>query len=211
MFKIHTQTHKLISNHLFNHIKDNYDIELNYEKLTWGSIAPDILPKYKLYRHYYDNSIDYIILKIAKVIFLNRFLDLKKPNYLALKMFSRDIGIISHYLSDFTCLAHADRWELPKSLVKHIRYEKELNEYSKTHVFKSLDLNLPQIEIDNGDIFKQIPKIKLFIERVVYEYLQGQSFERDLDFALYLNKAVFEFIIEAILEHEGNTAYSYAY
>lgn len=211
MFKIHTQTHKLISNYLYNHIKDNYDIELNYEKLTWGSIAPDILPKYKLYRHYYDNSIDYIILKIAKVIFLNRFLDLKKPNYLALKMFSRDIGIISHYLSDFTCLAHADRWELPKSLVKHIRYEKELNEYSKTHVFKSLDLNLPQIEIDNGDIFKQIPKIKLFIERVVYEYLQGQSFERDLDFALYLNKAVFEFIIEAILEHEGNTAYSYAY
>lgn len=211
MFKIHTQTHKLISNHLYNHIKDNYDIELNYEKLTWGSIAPDILPKYKLYRHYYDNSIDYIILRIAKVIFVNRFLDLKNENSLSLKMFSRDIGIISHYLSDFTCLAHADRWELPKSIVKHVKYEKELNEYSKTHIFKDLDLNLDGINIEEGDIIKQLPKIKLFIERIVYEYLQEQSFERDLDFALYLNKSVFEFIIETILEYDGNKEFSFAY
>lgn len=211
MFKIHTQTHKLISNHLYNHIKDNYDIELNHEKLTWGSIAPDILPKYKLYRHYYNNSIDYIILKIAKVIFVNRFLDLKNENSLSLKMFSRDIGIISHYLSDFTCLAHADRWELPKSIVKHVKYEKELNEYSKTHIFKDLDLNLEGINIEEGDIIKQLPKIKLFIERIVYEYLQEQSFERDLDFALYLNKSVFEFIIETILEYDGNKEFSFAY
>lgn len=211
MFNIHTQTHKLISNHLYKHIKDSYDIELNYEKLTWGSIAPDILPKYKLYRHYYENSIDYIILKIAKLIFVNRFIDLSNCNYLTLKMFSRDLGIISHYLSDFTCLAHADRWEMPKSLVKHVKYEKELNEYSKTHVFKSPEVNKVSIDIDTSEIFKQLPKIKLFIESVIYEYLQERSFQRDLDFALYLNKAVFGFVIESIQEYNDEKHFAYSY
>lgn len=211
MLEIHTQTHKLISNHLYEHIQDNYDIELNYEKLTWGSIAPDILPKYKLYRHYYDNSIDYIILRIAKLIFVNRFIDLRNTNYLTLKMFSRDIGIISHYLSDFTCLAHADRWEMPKSLVKHVKYEKELNEYSKTHEFKEPKCNPITLDIDTSQIFKQLPKIKLFIESVIYEYLQDRSFGRDLDFALHLNKVVFEFVIESIQDYTTENQYVLSY
>lgn len=211
MLIIHTQTHKLISNHLYEHIKDNYDIELNYDRLTWGSIAPDILPKYKLYRHYYDNSIDYIILRIAKLIFVHRFLDFTNCNYVALKVFSRDIGIISHYLADFTCRAHADRWEMPKSLVKHMKYEIDLNEFAKTHEFKSDAVSLKSVEIDDENLFDVLPKIKAYIENVINEYLEEESFERDLDYALALNKAVFEYIIETILEYneQGSFAYSY--
>ncbi len=211
MLTIQTQTHKLISNHLYEHIKDSYGIELNYDRLTWGSIAPDILPKYKLYRHYYDNSIDYIILRIAKLIFVHRFLDFTNCNYVALKIFSRDIGIISHYLADFTCRAHADRWEMPKSLVKHLKYEMELNEFSKTHEFKDNVISCEPLEIDDENLFYALPKIKSYIENVIQEYLQDESFERDLDYALALNKAVFEYIIESIIEYneQGSLAFSY--
>ncbi len=211
MLIIHTQTHKLISNHLYEHIKDNYGIELNYDRLTWGSIAPDILPKYKLYRHYYDNSIDYIILRIAKLIFVNRFLDFTNCNYVALKIFSRDIGIISHYLADFTCKAHADRWEMPKSLVKHLKYEVELNEYSKTHEFSNNVISCESLEIDDENLFHTLPKIKSYIEDVIEEYLEDESFGRDLDYALALNKAIFEYIIESINEYNEQGVFAFSY
>lgn len=211
MFKIQTQTHKLVSTELYEHVKEKYDIELNYDKLIWGSIAPDILPKYKLYRHYYDNSIDYIVLKIAKIIFLNRFLDFNNCNYLSIKLFSRELGIISHYLSDFTCRAHADRWEMPKSLVKHVKYEKDLNDYAKDHEFTDNVIKAGSLEIDYDNIFVEIPKIKNFISQVIDEYLEEKSYGRDLDYALNLNKVVFEYVIESILAYntEGSLAYSY--
>lgn len=211
---MHAQTHKLISQNLYEFVSDNYDIELNKKMLDWGSIAPDILPKYKLYRHYYDNSIDYIIYKIAKIIFLNRFLDFTTGSYINLKAFSRDLGIISHYLADFTCRAHADRWEFPKSLVKHVKYEIELNEYSKSHEFSNIDIEFEAFESGAGSSLEELVTIKKNIEKVVLDYLEKEpSFQTDLDYALGLNKAVYEFIIESILNYsyknEANLAYSY--
>lgn len=208
MYTILTETHKLISTKVYEHIKDSYGVELNYDKLLWGSIAPDILPKYKLYRHYYENSIDYIILRIAKLILVNRFLDFTRCDYIALKDFSRDIGIISHYLSDFTCLAHADRWTFPKSLIKHVKYENDLNEFSKNHEFTMNVIKTEDIELDEN-LFNMLPKIKHYIESVVNEYLEDESFERDLDYALNINFKIFEFIVESILVYNGNLELQY--
>ncbi len=208
MYTILTETHKLIGTKVYEHINNSYGIELNYDKLVWGSIAPDILPKYKLYRHYYENSIDYIILRIAKLIIINRFLDFTNCNYIDLKSFSRDIGIISHYLSDFTCLAHADRWTFLKSLIKHVKYENELNEYSKNHVFEMGVIKTEDIEIDEN-LFNMLPKIKHYIESVVNEYLEDESFDRDLNYALNINFKIFEFIIESILVYNGNLELQY--
>lgn len=208
MYTILTETHKLIGTKVYEHINNSYGIELNYDKLVWGSTAPDILPKYKLYRHYYENSIDYIILRIAKLIIINRFLDFTNCNYIDLKSFSRDIGIISHYLSDFTCLAHADRWTFLKSLIKHVKYENELNEYSKNHVFEMGVIKTEDIEIDEN-LFNMLPKIKHYIESVVNEYLEDESFDRDLNYALNINFKIFEFIIESILVYNGNLELQY--
>ena len=199
---MHAQTHKLISQNLYEFVSENYDIELNKKMLDWGSVAPDILPKYKLYRHYYDNSIDYIIYKIAKIIFLNRFLDFTNGSYINLKVFSRDLGIISHYLSDFTCRAHADRWEFPKSLVKHVKYEIDLNDNSKSHEFSHIDIEFEPFESGAASSLEELVIIKKNIEKVVNSYLEEEpNFQTDLDYALALNKAVYQFIIESILAY----------
>ncbi len=208
MFKIHANTHKIISNHLCDHIFESYGIELNREKMIWGSIAPDILPKYKLYRHYYENSIDYIVLRIVKLIVLNRFLDFHGGSYVNLKLFSRDIGIISHYLADFTTLAHADRWEFPKSLIKHVKYEIELKEFAKNYEIEANKIPPNTIDIDLSDnLVTMIKKVKAFISDTIEEYLEDRGYDRDINYALMLNTAVMEYIIESILSYKeaGNT------
>lgn len=200
----------MISGALYEHILENYNVELNYKQLMWGSIAPDLLPKYKLYRHYYENSIDYIILRIAKLIFVNRFLDFNSCDFSNIRIFSKDIGIISHYLSDFTCLAHSDRWVFPKSLVKHVKYEKELDNISKTHEFNPDIIKADDLEIGDVNLFETLPKIKSYIAKVIEEYRQEKSMERDLDYAMSLNFKIMEYAIESILVYSSQTQVQFA-
>ena len=78
--------------------------------MLWGSIAPDILPKYKFIRHYKDESIDYVVREIVKVIFMSRYVDFNKNiDAITMKVLSKKIGIISHYLTDFVCVPHSKR------------------------------------------------------------------------------------------------------
>lgn len=165
----------------------------------WGSTCPDILPKYKLKRHYYNDSIDYIVFKIAKIIFFNRFLDLG-GNVSSLKLFSRDIGIVSHYLSDFMCQAHAFEWSLPKTPIKHLKYENDLNEFAKTYNFDKEAIGIEMPEIKDTRILSTFPVIKEFISQVLDEYKSNQQgFVNDLDYAVSLNIKITEYIVESIL------------
>lgn len=169
----------------------------------WGSVSPDVLPQYKIKRHYYQDSIDFVILKIAKLIFLNRFLDFRKCDYAALKLFSTDIGVISHYLSDYACIAHAENWAMPKNLVKHLNYEKELNDLAKTYDFKNtINLDRPEIKASTNEL-STVPVIKTYVSESIGKYLENQRQEfqmnKDLDYALALNIGIFEYIIETIL------------
>lgn len=52
VFNIFVDSHKIISIKIYENIFDIYGVKLDKEKLLWGSICPDILPKYKLVRHY---------------------------------------------------------------------------------------------------------------------------------------------------------------
>ena len=126
MFKIFADTHRIISGQLYEDIYRIYDFKLNREKLVWGSVAPDILPKYKLIRHYQDESLNYIALEIMKIIFISRYVDLRRiKDPIAVDILSKSIGIISHYLSDYVCLPHARRWTFSDSMIKHVRYESD--------------------------------------------------------------------------------------
>ena len=64
------------------------------------------------------------------------------------------------------------------------------------------------IEIDEN-LFNMLPKIKHYIESVVNEYLEDESFDRDLNYALNINFKIFEFIIESILVYNGNLELQY--
>ena len=139
MFKIFADTHKIIANNIYENINDIYDIKLDKNKLLWGSVAPDILPKFRLHRHYKDESLNYVVNEIIKLIFISRYIEFNSIiDPISMKVLSRKIGIISHYLSDFVCLPHAERWTFTTSMFKHINYESKLNDYAPYHDFKKI-------------------------------------------------------------------------
>lgn len=200
--KIFAETHKIIASNLYDNIFEIYDLKLDKEKLLWGSIAPDILPQYRLVRHYKDESISFISKEIMKIIFASR---LYHPNKhldpIAIKIFSKKIGIISHYLSDYVCLPHANRWTFIGSMKKHIRYESSLDEYVKTHDFDKNVVDTNDLDIRDCQITELKSLIKNYVENVVEEYSQKTSFKNDLDYSLSLNLKISSFVLDSIVEY----------
>ena len=116
------------------------------------------------------------------------------------KLLSRKLGIISHYLSDFCCMAHALNWSFNGSLVKHVQYEKAVNEAAKNHVFESVDILTDEIDLEGESILKLRNLIADQIVAIVEEYKTNEaSLSCDLNYALALNTRVSSFIIDILL------------
>lgn len=212
MFVIFAEAHKIIGRKMNNEILDIYGIELDEKNLLWGSVLPDIHPKYKFIRHYQDESIEFIAKEIIKIIYIYRNVDFDKISKFEMKSLSKRIGIVSHYLSDYTCLPHAERWTFKDSMVRHIKYESRLNEYALKHDFKK-----NRIYTNDLDIYETNPRelkasIKEYIEAVVSEeYRVKESYENDLDFALSLNIKLLYFILDTINIYSEEIAGHFAF
>ena len=84
--------HKIIGCNICDNIYDIYGIKLDKNKLLWGSVAPDILPQFRLHRHYKKESLNYIVNEIIKLIFLSRFVDFNSAaDPLAIKLLSKKL------------------------------------------------------------------------------------------------------------------------
>lgn len=199
VIKIFADTHKIIASNIYDNILDIYGLKLDKDKLLWSSVAPDILPRYKFIRHYQEESINFISKEIMKIIFISRYIDFNKIlDPLAIKLLSKKIGIISHYLSDYVCLPHARRWTFSDSMIKHIKYEAGLNEYAPKHNFKKNVIDCDDINIFDSSIITLRATIRQYIENVVEEYSHKTGFKNDLNFALSLNLKITYFILDTI-------------
>lgn len=209
MFKIFKETHRIIGKNIHQNILDIYGIELDEKKLLWGAISPDILPKYRFYRHYKKESLDFVANEIVKLIFICRLCDFNGIiDPLILKVLSYKLGVVSHYLSDFVCLPHAERWTFRTNMMKHINYEAKLNEYAIYHDFKKNVITVSEIDIFKERVIKLKVIIKQFIEEVIKEYSQNPGFANDLNYALSLSLRIAYLIIDTAKAY-NQEAYRY--
>lgn len=199
MFDIFADTHKIIASNIHENVFEIYGVKLDKDKLLWGSIAPDILPQYKIIRHYKKESLNFVTSEIMKIIFVSRYIEFNnKLDPIAIKLLSKKIGIISHYLSDYVCLAHANRWTFFSSMKRHVRYETRLNEIVRTHEFNKNIIDSNDIDIYDSEFINLGSKIKDYIDHIIEEYSVRTDYKNDLDFALSINLKITYFILETI-------------
>lgn len=210
MFDILADTHKIVAKIVHDRINDKYNVVLNLDKMLWGSVAPDILPYYKLKRHYLDESIDYISKEIANLIYFCRYsFNENNETSVFTSYISKKLGIIMHYLCDYVCYPHAYRMTFIGNMASHIKYEQDLNIYAKTYKLHEKDYK-NKITVDNLNLFEDVDiklkdKVKAYILNVIDEYKkENKSFDTDLDFALDLSTRISLFVIESALVYSGD-------
>lgn len=209
MFKILPDTHKIVAKIVHDRVKEKYNVNLNLEKMLWGSIAPDVLPYYKMKRHYFDESGDFIAREISKLIYFSRYSYSEgNESKLFINYISKKLGIIMHYLCDFMCYPHAYRMTFVENLRKHVRYEQDLALYAREN--KYMEENYKSVIccdkikfFENSDI-KLEKKVKTYLIDVIKEYKNSNhSFDNDLNFALNLSTNISLLVIESILDYNG--------
>ena len=207
MFKILPDTHKIVAKIVHDRIKEKYEINLNLEKMLWGSIAPDVLPYYKTKRHYFDESGDYIAREISKLIYFSRYSYSEgNESKLFINYISKKLGIIMHYLCDFVCYPHAYRMTFVDNFRKHVKYEQDLAIYARENKYLEEHF-IDTSKSENINFFANIDqklelKIKNYLVEVIKEYKSSNhSFDNDLNFALNLSTNISLLVIESILDY----------
>ena len=185
-------THLTISNALIENLDSSKSFFISEKNFIYGNIKPDMTSKYVLHKHYLKESFDMIIGKIKSLCKLS--LDFIEK-YFSISKFSQELGVICHFLCDFFCVPHSQRWEFSHSFKKHVIYVKDLQSIAKDTNFKTLEkASIHHIGVEE------------FFNKLYKEYVKKEDFENDLFFSTYMCNSVVDYILNCILD---NTVRSY--
>lgn len=183
-------THKILSSIIYDKVQENLDFQLlDYKFFLWGNVQPDIVPGLALKSHYKDDSLNFVIKEIQK---LSNMQPSMLKNKHVRNNFSIDIGIISHFLSDFLCYPHYKDWRYNSSMMlPHIRFEKGLNITAKNiSIIPSLSFQ-PIRDFESNSL-------ESFIETVLCEYASNENYLNDLIYASSICTEIIKSIVSFI-------------
>lgn len=107
--------HLLFAYHVRKIIKEDIGIKLNLLGFMVGNILPDIRARFNSQPHYIDHSLNFVI-KSGHALMQN-VEDLSRDSY----RYSKNMGIINHYLSDYFCYPHQAHYN--EGFRRHMTYE----------------------------------------------------------------------------------------
>ncbi|SFU77556.1 Zinc dependent phospholipase C [Clostridium sp. DSM 8431] len=177
-------THKILADNILKRASKENEYLIDRKKFMWGNIKPDYVSKYKLKKHYYNESIDMILCKIK---FLSSLSENEVLYVYGKKKFSAELGVVCHFLCDYFCLAHNRRWRFKDNFKRHVSYEKRLAKYAKDFNFKSSVCS-----------FLEINNIKKFIDDNIKSYEENIELRNDLDYASFVCSSIVGAVLSQI-------------
>lgn len=190
-------THRLIGDNILKYTNSKSIYLINKKRFIWGNIKPDCVPKYKMQKHYYDESIDMIVDKIRYLSSLT----LEDVYYnVKISKFSEELGVVCHFLCDFFCAPHYYRWEFKSTnaVKQHMMYEQKLAKLCKK--FKPTKIINTNINKDN---------VKEFIEELQNQYNGIVDYYNDLTFSYYVCDSVVNMILNDVFNNrKSNQIYN---
>ncbi len=173
--------HLMFATTVRRRIKKSLGVSLSYFGFLYGNILPDISRKYGYHPHYLKDSLNHVI--ISK----DRLIDSNNPGYSSYR-FAKELGAINHYLSDFFCMPHTERFQGTRlnhgiyELAMMIRYKKGHKAFR--HMLKEQSSTLKPSDL------------KSFIEENSITYSQNKGSDiLDISYALFAGTKLSESMI----------------
>lgn len=181
-------THKIFANNILEKVDSEKTKLIDKKKFIWGNIKPDYVSKYKLKKHFYDESVEMII---EKINFLSTLSVEDIYGSYGRKKFSAELGVVCHFLCDFFCLAHSERWRLKSDLKRHVCYEQRLAKIAKEYEFSTV--------IDEGLV---ITDIEQFITQNIREYEKSNGLYKDLEYSSFVCNSIINALLSQVINNE---------
>ncbi len=183
-------THMIMANNIINQVNEGNYSFIHKTRFMWGNLKPDCASKYKFKKHYYDESIEMIIDKIKELGSLSIS---EIYSDFGQKRFSGELGVICHFVCDYFCLPHNQRWEFKIALKRHVKYENALAKIAKSYI--------PQTRINND---LQLHEISEFIKNNIKEYEEEKGYIRDLEYSYFVCNSIVNMILKQIYINQYN-------
>ena len=180
-------THKSLAISFVKNVDLNKKFLINDKHFIWGNLKPDSVSKYKFKKHYFDESFNMIVNKIQFLSSLS--LDDIFIRY-SVGKFNQELGVICHFLCDYFCIPHYQRWEFksPGAVKDHVLYENDLNKFSKSYnVRKELNTSLT------------CDDVRMYIYSLQKEYDGIVSYKKDLQYASHICNTIINLILDEVI------------
>lgn len=184
------RTHVIIAKKIYNALDPQKKSIIKKKNFIYGNIKPDLASKYKLRKHYRKESYEVILEKIEKLSKINSLDEIQKKKYFC--NFSQELGVICHFICDFFCVPHDERWEFKHSMFIHIAYEKKLNFIARKYSFeKNIDINLNSFD-----------DVKNFLSAIYDDYKKDEyldTYKRDLKYSYNICLIIISKILDEMI------------
>ena len=183
-------THKALASLFIENVDITKNFLISNKHFIWGNLKPDSVSKYKFKKHYFDESFNMIVHKIKFLSSLT--VDDIFIRY-SLGKFNQELGVICHFLCDYFCVPHYQRWEFksPGAVKDHILYENDLNKYAKSYNIKK--------EINTTLTCDEIRK---YINNLQKEYDGKIAYEIDLQYSSHICNTIINLILENVISNQ---------
>lgn len=185
-------THLFIEHKVKLFIDENYSNDFGINILSFGNVLADMSYLSATHPHYQSKSMDFVTSMIKE---LCEYIPRLAYDFGAVYLIK--LGIVTHYLSDFFCKAHAsDSLGNPK---EHILYEFALNDYVEKNYCKLLDTDFTE-EFTVAKSFEEIEKhLKQWLEEY---HSTSHSYEKDIFMAMRASCYVTASVMEVCFERK---------
>lgn len=173
-----TNTHIIFSRILYENCLKSLNFKLNKHRFMYGNIKPDIFCNHLKDNHTLDGSIE-LVAEYSKRLMECKF-DISR--------FSVDLGVICHYVCDYFCIYHTNKYA-GRNIFQHISYERKLHN-------NLLDMLKEQkIEVKSNSSLYEKDIVK-FIYCMQEKYFnEKESVAKDITYALKTANTVTQAIV----------------
>ena len=160
-------THRLLGRFLYKYVntQTSYGYLLNSSQFVYGNMKPDIVNKYRTISHYYCHNRDFVYTLID---------DLCQTPY-PRAILSDRLGILMHFLADYTCVFHSITTLNSNEIQIHMKYE--------TMLHLKTAQRLKQSETLKPYVFASRIAIKEYVAKMISDIEESQqhlNIERDI-------------------------------
>lgn len=181
------QTHKIIADIIYEDVYKDHQIKLNKTQLIYGSIKPDIYSGFPKLKHFKPQSFSVICNDISALSSSQT-----EDNPRAISKLSQQIGVVTHYVSDYFCVPHNDRATYHHHIINHIQYENQLH-----RIYKESDLNKRKVANDQWLDFSNVDIVMNYLDELHDAYSnRSESLLNDFNSSFQASRAVATIIVQ---------------
>ena len=180
-------THKALAGFFIENVERDKKFLISDKHFVWGNLKPDSVSKYKFKKHYFDESFTMIVNKIKFLASLS--LDDIFIRY-SLRKFNQELGVICHFLCDYFCVPHYQRWEFksPGAVKDHVLYENDLNKFAKFYNIRR--------EINTSLTCEERRR---YINNLQKEYAGKISYETDIQYSSHICSTIINLVLNEVV------------